>query len=506
MTERVSILLHSTSPDLMPADAPADVWNVASNVAFRNNETIAASADIPAFTGASIDPLVLIYAEPLGQNYWVYANKTGIYVTDGTTETDITASGWATGQASDAVFTACAINGFVVINSSSKDPVYWDGQLGNVCEPLPDWPSGGRCLAMRNHKNFLFAVGFTSEGGQRVRWSDAAPAGEIPSEWSPTSSNFAGFVDLAPLSDPVVDGLTMRDAFICYKNDSTWSFNLVGGNEVFNVQQLFAEYGCAATNAVGRGPNDEHMLITSSGDIAITDGINFTSLLSGRAQRTFYNDFDGANTALYGVTTLMREKLGVVAYPTAGSSYANKLLLFDYDSGDISFRDLGDATCVASGRFTNDLGDANQWNGQTDTWDQIARSWNGDLKSTTVDDVVFGLSDGFALFAGSELAMSVSLEKEGMAFGNPQSRKLINRIWPKISGNPGDLVYFRVGGQEVSQGPTTLSDPIAFTIGGNAPLDTFITGRFLTILAQSSGTAPWRLGSFDVEFKEVGQW
>ncbi|MCP4823970.1 MAG: hypothetical protein GY892_07605 [Shimia sp.] len=361
-------------------------------------------------------------------------------------------------------------------------------------------------MARRNHKNFLMAVGFVSEGGQRERWSDAAPAGELPSEWTPSASNFAGFVDLAPLSDPVVDGLTMRDGFLCYKNDSTWTLNLVGGNEVFNVQQLFAEYGCAATNAVGRGPNDEHMLVTSAGDIAVTDGINFTSILSGRAQRTFYGDFDGANTALYGVATLMREKLGVVAYPTAGSSYANKLLLFDYDSGDISFRDVDNATCIGSGRFTNDLGDANEWDGQVDTWDAISRTWNGDLKSITVDDVVFGLSDGFALFAAGEQTLKVSLEKEGMAFGNPQSRKLISRVWPKISGNPGDLVYFRVGGQEVAQGPTTLSPPIAFTIGGNAPLDTFVTGRFMTVLVESENTSLWRLGSFDVEFKEVGGW
>ena len=506
MTERVSISLSSCAPDLIPQDAPADVWNQAQNVVFRNGETVASSNDAPEFAFASINPLVVIYTEPNEQNYWVYANKTGIYSTDGSTESDITPAGWADNQASNAVFTACVINGFVVINSSSKDPVYWNGLIGQICLPLPDWPIGGRCLAMRNHKNFLMAVGFISEGGQRLRWSDAAPAGELPSEWDPKPSNLAGFVDLAPLSDPIVDGLTMRDSFIAYKNDSTWSLDLVGGNEVFSVRQMFAEYGCAATNAVGRGPNDEHILVTSAGDIAITDGISFSSVLSGRAQRTFYQDFDGAAGSLYGVTTLMREKLGIVAYPSAGSAYADQMLYYDFDSGAISFRDADNVTCLATGRFLNDLGDANEWDGQVDSWNTIARTWNGDIRSTTVEDVILGLEDGFALLGGSLSTRRVYLEKVGMAFGNPQSRKLVSRIWPKINGAPGDRVKFRLGGQEVAEGPTALTPAVDFVIGSNQPIDTFISGRYITMLVESDGIHQWRLGSFDLEYREQGQW
>lgn len=508
MSRRETINLHSMAPDLIPEDAPAEVWTGAQNVVFRNGETVAAGADSSVYAVASITPKTIVYVEPFDSGFWVYADENSIMVTDGTNEFDITPVSWVT-TGVDPIYTSTVINGLACVNVNDRDPVYWDGNTSNVCEPLPDWPDGGTCLALRGHGNFLMAVGMTSEGGQRVRWSSAAAAGEIPDSWTPLASNQAGFVDLAPLSSDCLDGLTMHDDFLVYKRESIWRFVFVGGNDIFDVSQAFAEYGCASTNGIGRGPNDNHLFITSAGDIAITNGITVDSVLSGRAQRVFYDDFQEVKGADYSVFTLMREKLGGVIYPTNGSLTGMRILLFDYDSGDISFRDVDNALCSASGRFLEDVGDRNTWDGDPEAWDLDPTAWNQSISPATVEDVLIGSTSGFLLLGGSDTALPVSLEKEGLAFGNPKFRKQIDRIWPKMVGTTADVIQFRLGSQETSGGPVSLGPTLDYEIGSGLSIDTFWQGRFLSIYVESGSAtdvSSWRLGSFDLEFREVGRW
>jgi hypothetical protein len=371
---------------------------------------------------------------------------------------------------------------------------------------LPDWPAGGECMAMRSHKNFLFAIGFLSEGGQRVRWSTAAEAGTIPDSWTPLPENQAGFVDINPLSSNCLDGLTMRDDMMIYKRESVWRMVFVGGSDIFALQKVFAEQGLAATNGVGRGPNDNHLLITSAGDIALTDGVTIDSVLSGKAQRTFYADFQDIQGDTFAVFTLNREKLGGVVYPATGASVGTSMLLFDYDSGDISFRQAHNVLCAGTGRFLDDVGTQNEWDGNPYTWNQNDDTWNQQISATTVEDVLFGTESGILLFTGGQLSLPVSLEKSGLAFGDPKRRKMISALWPKLEGRTGDVVLFRIGAQETSGGPTSLSDELPYTIGQSEPLNTFLQGRYLTVIAQSEDVGSWRLGSFDVEYSDAGGW
>lgn len=503
---RESFVLHSAAPDLVPADAPAEVWNSVRNAVFRASETLAVAGDLPIFsTSSEVD--VLVYVEPFDTGYWVFANGSGIWATDGDTTSNITpVSGW-TGSVVGATWSADAINGLAVINCSARTPVWWDGNPAHKCVALPGWPAGGRCLALRGHKNFLFAIGFVSEAGCRVRWSSAAEAGVIPQEWTPSSENEAGFLDLAPVSADCLDGLTMRDDLLIYKRDSVWALTLVDGNDVFSARVLFAERGLAATNAVTRGPSDEHLFVGSDGDIHLTDGVSVQSVLDGRAQRAFYADFSQPSGGVYCATTLSREKLGIVGYPGAGSSVASQALLFDFSSGDIGFRDLPDTLCLVSGRMLTNPGSSNQWDGDGQAWSADQTAWNRLISSATVDDVLIGTAAGPMLLGGGANALPASLEKSGLAFGNPQARKLVARLWPKVTGRRGDVLSFRVGGQELTGGSVDLSDAIPFEIGAELPVDVLVQGRFLTVIVESSGAAaPWRMGSIDVEFRELGGW
>ena len=206
---RASLPLRSVTPDLIPQDAPQDAWNMARNVLFRNGESVAAGNDLPVFPFASTNPETMVYVEPFDTGYWVYASEDGVFATDGSVEYDITPTLW-TGFTSGTVWTSCVINGLAVVNASTSAPVWWDGNPANPCTILPDWEVGGRCLCMRAHKAFLFAIGYISDNGARVKWSDAAEPGTVPQVWTPAADNLAGFVDLAPLFTDCLDGAALQ--------------------------------------------------------------------------------------------------------------------------------------------------------------------------------------------------------------------------------------------------------------------------------------------------------
>lgn len=511
---RAGISLHSVAPDLIPQDAPEGVWNTCSNVLFRNGESVRVPGDTPTLAGASLTPRACVFMTGnAGKGYWLYATDDGIFAHDGTTEFDVTPAGWAQIHDDRTVWTACVLNGIGYINASDRDPVYWNGDPATLCQPLPDWPAGGRCLALRAHKSFLFAIGMISEGGQRVRWSDAAEVGTVPQFWTPAADNFAGFQDLSPLDSPCVDGLTLRDAFLVYKQESVWSFDFIGGLQVFSIRKVFAEVGMAATNCGTRGIDDVHLFVADEGDVMLTDGVTVRSVLDGRAQRGFYADFSANQTRVFSTITLAREKVAFVIYPSAGSTYGNTALIYDFTSSDIGFRDMPDVTCAAAGGVLTDISAVGlDWDSDGGSWDSDTSAWLGQTPTQSLDDVIIGSASGFAVVSDGETSdfltgpVNASLSKSGLSMGDAQTRKLVARLWPKVTGRTGDTLQFRVGGQEITGGPITLSPPVTFTIGQDESIDTFVQGRFMSIEVTSSGGGVWRMGSLDIEYRGLGGW
>lgn len=507
--QRASIDLHSLAPDRIPQDAPSDMWSTGNNILFRNGETIRAPGDTPTLPSDKV-PLTMVYLTVASVGFWVYCTNDGVYAHDGTAEYDITpAAGWT--GAETAIFSSCVLNGIPYVNASDRDPVYWPLDVLAPCVALPDWPLNGRCVTLRAHKNFLFAVGFLSEGDQRVRWSDAAPAGEVPAWWTPAADNLAGFVDIAPLSAPCYDGMTLRDSFFVFKQESIWSIDFVGGNSVFQFRKVFAEHGLAAPNAVTRGIDDV-LLFVGNGSIYLTDGVKVIDVLDGKAQRMFYADYSANVNSVYSATTLERAKAGFIIYPKAGDVYGTRAFVYDFASGDIGFRDMPNVRCAGQGSNLLDVGTSNLWDGDPGEWQDDVTTWPQEVVAQSIDDVLIGGSFGFALISDGEAndfidgPVSAIVERAGISFGDAQQRKMINRIWPKVIGRTGDTLTFRVGGQEITGGPVNLGPPVTFTIGQSDSIDTMVQGRFLSMEITSDGGAPWRMGSIDIEFRGVGGW
>lgn len=513
MYKREPLALHSTVSDLLPSEAPASAWNVSRNVAFRNAEAFRVSGDQRIFPDITDPVAAMVFCRVLGIGYWIIATETEVLAHDGSSTYDITPLDWTpTGRALGVdTYTTCIANGLPVLNVSSREPYYWDGNTYEPMKHLPGWPDGRTCQAMRAHKNFLFAIGMLDTGGNEVLWSDAAGPGEIPQTWDPQPDNLAGSVVLAPLFDPCLDGLTMRDEFFVYKRQSIWAASFVGGQFVFAFREVFNEHGLAATGAITRGPDDQHLFVAAIGDVYLTDGTRVASILDGREQRAFYADFTSELNPVLCATTLQREKLALVIYPRRGDTAATQALLYDFTSGDIGFRDMPYTLCAEAGAILEDVGDQNTWEGAAEEWNNSVGTWNAKISAQSNDDVMIGTSSGVFCISSQALDFAAGpvqalLSKTGLAFGDPSALKMVRSVWPRVVGRKGDTLTFRLMGQETIDGPVMVGAPQTYVIGETQKLDAFMTGRWLGIEVTSTGGAPWRMPVIELDMRRLGSW
>lgn len=508
---RETLELHGSAPDLIPADAPAVVWNQTNNIYFKDGETRRVAGDFPTMGTPLTEPrTICFYTAANGTPYWVYAGAGGIFVTDGVLHTNITpASGWT--PEATGIYTSFSFNGFVVINCSSEVPVYWNGNPASICLPLPGWPAAWRCLAMRPHKWFLMAIGRLDAGGfQRVNWSDAAEAGVMPDEWNPTASNMAGFVDILPSHSPCIDGITLRDSFLVFKGQSVSTLDFVGGNDVFRARRLFNGIGLAGVNGITEGPSDQCLFLGSDGDWYKTDGVSHVSVVEGLAQRTLYAEMEEDVIGSLASVTLTRENISWLFYPSKGSATADRAICYSWQTQEVGFRDAPLVRCAAAGRLLSDATLKNNWDNAGGNWNNDPNVWNFTLSGATGEDVVAGcVGPKLVAFENPDIGappLPAYAFKSGLSFGDAQTRKLAKALWPKLRGTIGDTLMIRFGGQDTPNGPITWANAQPFVIGGGSPVEGFVEGRYLAIEVVADAGLPWALTSIDVEFRGVGQW
>lgn len=513
MYQRVTLQLHGAVKDRIPPDAPADAWNDALNVFFKDGESrrVTGERELLGDTGGiTVTPRTIAYTEINGVPFLVAAGEDGIEASDGQTTYDLTPDYWEPDP--NARWTSCVLNGFVVVNNSADDPIYWNADVSQPFTQLPDWPLGRFCNAMRAHKGFLFAIGMTDTGGTQVLWSDNAEAGTFPQEWTASASNNAGSTTLAPTFTQAIDGMTQGDLFVLYKEQSIWIAQFTGGQFIFSFREIASEIGLAATNALCRGPREEHLFVTATGDIMVMRGGEMASVLEGRNLRDFEEDFRANPNTILCCATHTNEKTAYVVYAPSGQSVANRALLFDFVSGDISFRDMPETYCMIEGRAVDETTASGSWGSDTEVWADDVETW--DIFDLTRFDynILTGGASGLVSHTEDDQddflsgQITATLTKKGIPFPGPGRKGMIRRIWPKITGEAGDAIRFTLLSQDTANGPVTQSVTRTYYIGTSEWLDVFLQGRFLGLEVESIGGKAWRMGTLDLEVRAKGKW
>ena len=101
---------------------------------------------------------------------------------------------------------------------------------------------------------------------------------------------------------------------------------------------------------------------------------------------------------------------------------------------------------------------------------------------------------------------TASIERTGLAFGDPAIVKTVRSVYPRIDGNNGSTIYIQLGATMDVEAPYTWTDPISYTIGSTYKADSFISGRFIGYRVYSTDTFSWRAKSLDFDVVMRGRY
>lgn len=197
-----------------------------------------------------------------------------------------------------------------------------------------------------------------------------------------------------------------------------------------------------------------------------------------------------------------------VCFCAAGSDRPNKALVWSRDDNTFGVRDIYSPAITAGLVFEGQS--LPTWDNYGGTWDSAATVWDASAYQNAAETLLASVDGLLMNYNNSNTANGTPIEafiqKMGVALGDPQTRKLIKRIWPRIEAANGTVVTIRAGGHDQPNGPVTWAVPVKFVVGQQQKCDTFAQGRYMAIEVSSNGEQPWRMTGFDVEYSTTGSW
>lgn len=530
--------------DLSQHELPINAWTDAQNIRFLDGYALQFYGHGEVYNGAIVTPHHVMPVNVNGGRYWMYASLNKIFVVTNqggnSVHTNITRQSVDTPEILDGSFildgsvdlngigddeysatpnswTSTLLGGIPIFNAGNTidPPQIWDLSLTSRMYMLPNWPTGTFCRSLRSYKQFLIALGITktnngalNEFPYMVKWSHPADPGGVPISWAIDDPSIdAGEVDLAEGYDKIVDGLTLRDSFMIYKEASVWRMDYVGGQSIFSFTKVLGTSGALNRNCIVE-IDGFHFVLTNS-DVIIHDGQQSNSVLDKQSRRYLFQniDVDGVNRCFVFKNPFLNEVF--VCYPSIGSPFCDRAMVWNYKDKTVSFRDIPNLNHAAFGPVDNGLEGA--WSQDAAPWASDLTQWNGpDFTPSSArvmmasNDRKLFLLDASASFNG-ELPQAY-LERRGLSFDAPESMKVIRGIRPRIVGNTGDTVLIRVGSQDDPWQEPNWGPTMTHTIGTTVHNDCFVNGRYIAIQYATGTAYQWRLDSQDIDVVTQGMY
>jgi len=374
------------------------------------------------------------------------------------------------------------------------------------------------CKSIRAFRSFLVALNINRGGvsyPRVVKWSTEAGIQDVPSSWNETTSTVdAGEYELADTKGDIQDGLQLRDTFMIYKEDATYSMSFVGTPFIFSFRQLSPTIGAIAKNCVAEF--DGGHAIFGKGNFYINDGQRLKPILPQKLKEYVFTTLDGARVsecfvaADYGRT----EILFCFTADGAPTNQPNKAIVWNYITNTFCIRDLPDVAHMGYGNVGNPT-TATTWADTTTYWNTIDGPWT----------MSYDLQDKVLLFADPSNTklyrdrsgnkedtsnMSSYVERTGLSLdeqGRPDqtSVKHISSIWPKMSTSSTNTVNVYLGTQMSTQDGVTWGDPVVFDPDTQSKVSVRGTGKLYAVKFESTTDMEWELDGYTIEVKSAGK-
>ena len=505
--------------DLSVHELPLNAWTDAQNIRFLDGYVNQFYGHGSVYGTPSVEPYHVLPVIIGSSRYWLYASLAKIYavtITAGspvhTNLTRQTAAVDVDYAATPNSWTSTVIGGIPILNPGNAvdPPQQWDLNTANNFAALSNWPANTYCKSMRAYKNFLVALNITKTSTNypyMVKWSHPAVPGSVPSSWDETDpTKDAGEFDLADGYDQIIDGLSLRDSLIIYKEASVWRMDFTGGAYVHRVSKVLGTSGAMNRNCIVE--IDGYHVVLTTNDIVIHDGMQATSVLDKITRRWLFQniDVDEAYQSFVFKNPFFNEVY--ICFTSIGGTSPDTAIVFNYRDKTISKRTMPGVHHANFGQVDNTL--TGTWASDSDPWDSDLSLWDGPDQVPNAARALMGSSatklymlDAASSFDG--VIPSSYLERKGLSFGAPDKFKLIKGIRPRITGNVGDTVTIKVGSQDDPYSNPTYTS-MTHTIGDTIRNNCLVSGRYLSIRFETGTAYTWRMDSYDVEIETLGDW
>jgi hypothetical protein len=515
-------------PTLLPPQAVTTLRNVVtSDGALRSGSAFKKLFNVlvePRYTfqykGANIDQYLIV-----SDGIAVYA-----YSMQGVgEEITPTEGGWNGGRV-----TFCNHNTVLVVNSASDGAFYWPGPSSPLL-PLPGWDTSWQCVEMASYKYFLVALGMT-EGGteylQKLRWSNSAAEGELPTAWTPTIFNDAGDDLVGETAGAIVTSALVRDQLAIVKTDALYSMNWIGGNNVMQVTRVAGGIGSRIPDGVAEWRGN--LLIFSTDDLLLWDGQGVKSIVDRRVRNGIFDEVDPQYwdlSKLYVHYPSNRVLIGVVP---AGQNRITAALIWDWEEDTWTVRDGISHGYGFTEAVVNVTYDTLTWDGLETTpvpwgqspagtvpfwevdkdWDSQDGSWNKNTYSPILPDLlVFESNEAntewwVSLTNVNSHDMSVSpistqVERVGLPIEGVDGFAQINAAWIEASGDQPFLFY--VGAHDYPDEAPRWEPPWTIVPGRPTQVTPRCTGRFIAWRIESNDRGVWEVSGITFDWQRAGE-
>lgn len=384
---------YGVGKDTRPHTLPPGAWSRSQNIRFRDRLAGNIGGHERIFSVPRITPLWLLYAKTPASSHFIYPGLTKIYQWDGLSHKNITrqTAGVDVDYAASEVigWNGGMLNGIAILNNGVDLPQSWNPYTPAArAVNLANWPTTDRARVIRPHKAFLIALNLTKSGTEfpyLVKWSDAADPGFVPGSWDETDpTTLAGENPLAEGGDFIVDGLDLRDTFIIYKESSVWLMQFVGGQFVFRFQKLFDDFGLLSQECV-REFKSRHFVV-SNDDIIIHDGNQWESIGKEKVRRNLFNNINPEQISKVFVQADYKNTEMWICYPESGVTYCNRALIWNWEEGTFTERDIPGLVHMAYGQVS--LEESETWDSFSGEWDAASTIWDSGLGTRTEEQLI----------------------------------------------------------------------------------------------------------------------
>lgn len=502
--------------DVPAHQLPPEAWSLGDNVRCIDDSIGRVDGHTQVFGTPGVAPRFALHLASAAQSYFIYASLAKGYVYDGAAHTDITRAAGGDYTASVAAdWNGTIIGGIPIVNSGVDDPQFWALPYSTLTKlaKLTNWPANFKAKVLRAFGPYLLAINLTNGGTNqphRIRWSHPADPGSVPGSWDITdTTKDAGEIELPDVdSGLLVDGLPLLGRFYAYKEAAIWRMRVIGGSKVMDQDSFSESVGLLCTRAAAVTGDGKKHIFMSQDNMNAHDGNTITPLLDKRMRRTIFNAIDVAN---YKNSFMYIEPLRDEAhfcYPESGSAQPTRQLILNYKTGQITEADC-DFQSATVGNILNS--DTETWASATGGWDTDAAPWSTAnrrkvLLSNPTSTKFFlgdsGTTRDTVAFTGTVQRTGLSVvgrKRTGEWIEDFQQRKLVTRIWPKISGG---AVSIRVGASDVVDGPVTWDAAQAFDYTTQNYVDVTASGAGIAL--EISGATPWKLHGYKMEMNLLG--